>query len=132
MGHCTEVRFVGFTTMTVINPPERNWQNAPLCTDQSYFSNLKITFVRNYRINVLTFKFKYNFWSTLSFVAFFDNFCKRYEEKLMFFFVVVNAYLILCTYYLLPIFKFWTDSNIYLWTVWINAMVGRHLNIAKI
>ena len=34
---CTEVRFAsllsgGFTTTAVINPPERNWQNASLCS----------------------------------------------------------------------------------------------------
>ena len=37
---CTEVRFAsflsgGFTTMALLNPLERNWQNAPLCSVQN-------------------------------------------------------------------------------------------------
>ena len=36
-GQCTDVRFAsflsgGFTTMAVIDPPEKKWKNAPLCS----------------------------------------------------------------------------------------------------
>jgi hypothetical protein len=65
---CTEVRFAsllsgGFITAIVVNPLEKNWQNAPLCSVTPSCQNL--TFKGNH-MNLFRFLsfIEINFWST--------------------------------------------------------------------
>ena len=70
----------GFTTMSVINPPDKNWQNASLC--------INLSWAENYNFSSITVDNLFNFSaqdSKDSNLAHFLSLIKLYDKKLFLF-----------------------------------------------